>query len=87
MDVKVHRVFPSSYLEICIFTDNSISLKKYRRQCGNHFTIQAGLQLIGPRYYATLRQYAAVYLIIQKEKHEFPFLLIKPWAGLKPYTS
>jgi len=87
MDVKVHRVFPSSYLEIRIFTDNSISLKLYRRQCRNHFTIQAGLQLIGPRYYATLRQYAAVYLTMNKKQPKLFFLYIKHWAGLKPYTS
>ena len=84
----MHGVFPSSRREFRIFTESSISLSQYWRQCSSHYTIHAGRNLPAKefRYLRTVRVTAAVY-------QGFNFMLahilftLRHRAGIRPYTS
>jgi len=85
----VYRVFPSNFVLFCIFTKNSISLKRDLRQYRCRYTIHTSRNLPdnGLCYLRTVRVTAAVFgwLYSMLLKH---LLFAGPSrAGIKPYSS
>jgi len=85
----VYRVFPSNFALFCIFTKNSISLKRDLRQYRRRYTIHTSRNLPdnGLCYLRTVRVTAAVFgwLYSMLLKH---LLFAGPSrAGIKPYSS
>ena len=71
-----------------IFTENSISLSLWLRQCGSRYAIRAGRNLPDKefRYLRTVIVTAAVYRGFGSELALIP-LTFRHRAGVRPYTS